>query len=153
MSATALYAPDLRALPRERWAAALTDYYRDGLTGWMGLEILELEPGHVAGRLELRDELMRSPGGVVHGGALIAVADSFAGWGCLASLPDGVESFVTSELKANLVASAGLPDALSCVGRMLHGGRTTQVWDVTVARESDGRALAHFRCTQHLLAG
>ncbi len=35
---------------------------------------------------------------------------------------------------------------------MLHGGRTTQVWDATVRRESDGRTIALFRCTQYLLA-
>jgi acyl-coenzyme A thioesterase PaaI-like protein len=33
---------------------------------------------------------------------------------------------------------------------MLHGGRSTQVWDATVSR-SDGRPIAHFRCTQYLL--
>jgi acyl-coenzyme A thioesterase PaaI-like protein len=35
--------------------------------------------------------------------------------------------------------------------RMIHGGRTTQVWDVEVIAESTGKTLAHFRCTQMLL--
>jgi hypothetical protein len=35
---------------------------------------------------------------------------------------------------------------------MAHGGRTTQVWDATVRRESDLKVLALFRCTQYLLA-
>jgi acyl-coenzyme A thioesterase PaaI-like protein len=36
---------------------------------------------------------------------------------------------------------------------MAHGGRTTQVWDATVRRESDMKVLALFRCTQYLLEG
>jgi uncharacterized protein (TIGR00369 family) len=151
MSATALFAPDLRALPRDRWAATLTEHYRSGLPGFLGLEVLEIEPGRIEGRIALRDDLMQTAGGILHAGTVVAFADSFAGWGCLASLPDGAVGFVTAELKVNLVASARQPDALTCAARLLHGGRTTQVWDVTVGRESDGRVLAHFRCTQHLL--
>jgi 1,4-dihydroxy-2-naphthoyl-CoA hydrolase len=52
----------------------------------------------------------------------------------------------------DLVASARQPDTLSGVGLLVDDGRMTQVWDLTVARESDGRVLAHFRCTQHLVA-
>jgi 1,4-dihydroxy-2-naphthoyl-CoA hydrolase len=153
MSATAatLTAPDLRALPRERWAGALTDFYRSGLTGFLDIEVLDVEPGRLEARVVLRDELMRQAGEIVHAGTVVTLADSVAGWGCLTSLPDGVGAFVTGELKVNLVASARQPDALTACARMLHGGRTTQLWDVTVARESDGRAIAHFRCTQHLL--
>jgi uncharacterized protein (TIGR00369 family) len=97
--------------------------------------------------------MLQHSGGILHAGALVAVADSFAGWGCMASLPDGATGFVTAELKVNLVASTRAPDALACTATLLHGGRSTQVWDVTVSRESDARLLAHFRCTQQLLTG
>jgi 1,4-dihydroxy-2-naphthoyl-CoA hydrolase len=152
VSATELAPPDLRALPREAWPDALTDHYRSGLPGFLGLEILAIEPGYVAGRVALRDALMQTAGGILHAGTVVAFADSFAGWGCMASLPDGATGFVTSELKVNLIASTRAPDALTCAARILHGGRTTQVWDVTIARESDARVLAHFRCTQFLLS-
>jgi len=151
VTATALLAPDLRAHPRERWAAILTDHYRSGLPGLLGLEVSGIAPGRIDGRLALRDELLQHAGGILHAGTVVALADSLAGWGCLASLPEGATAFVTGELKANLVAGARGADALTAAGRLLHGGRTTQVWDVTVARESDGRVIAHFRCTQHLL--
>lgn len=95
---------------------------------------------------------MQTASGILHAGTVIAFADSIAGWGCLASLPDGADTFVTGELKVNMVASTRLPDTLTAVAIMIHGGRSTQVWDVTVARASDGRVIAHFRCTQHLLA-
>ncbi|HEY7631551.1 MAG TPA: PaaI family thioesterase [Thermoleophilaceae bacterium] len=66
---------------------------------------------------------------------------------------DGMNGFTTSELKSNFLRSAGPDDALRCEARVAHGGRTTQVWDATVTRESDGKVLALFRCTQYLLSG
>jgi 1,4-dihydroxy-2-naphthoyl-CoA hydrolase len=151
MSVTAIAPPDLRALPREDWACTLIDHYRSGLPGFLRVEILAIEPGRISGRVALRDALLQTAGGILHAGTVVAFADSFAGWGCMASLPEGATGFVTSELKVNLIASTTAPDALRCEARLLHGGRSTQVWDVAVTRESDGRTLAHFRCTQHLL--
>lgn len=57
-------------------------------------------------------------------------------------------------LREELMLGPGdyLPDVLICVARTLHGGSSTQVWDATVTRESDGREIGHFRCTQQLLA-
>lgn len=123
-----------------------------GLPGLLGFEALELAPGHVAARMPLRDELMLAAGDFLHAGTVVAFADTCAGWGCLASLPDGITGFTTSEVKVNFVATTRVPDGLACVATLLHGGRTTQLWDATVRRERDGRAVAHYRCTQHLLA-
>jgi 1,4-dihydroxy-2-naphthoyl-CoA hydrolase len=52
-------------------------------------------------------------------------------------------------LKTNFVATA-LDGTLSCESTLVHGGRTTQVWDATVTNEA-GKNLALFRCTQLLL--
>jgi uncharacterized protein (TIGR00369 family) len=144
--------PDLRNLEAEEWPAALAENQRSGLTGFLGYEVLELEPGHIEARLELRDELMLAAGDFLHAGTVVAFADSIAGWGCLASLPAGVTGFTTSEMKVNFVATTEMPDALLGSGRVLHGGRTTQVWDITVSRERDQRPIAHYRATQYLLA-
>jgi 1,4-dihydroxy-2-naphthoyl-CoA hydrolase len=152
MSATAEpLAPELRDLAPAERPAALTEFYKSGLPGFLGIELVSVGDGAIEGRLPLRDDLMQVAGGILHAGTVIAFADSLAGWGCLAAMPDGASAFVTAELKANMVASTRQPDVLTGVGILVHGGRSTQVWDVTVARESDGRALAHFRCTQHLL--
>jgi uncharacterized protein (TIGR00369 family) len=102
-------------------------------------------------RLPLRDDLMMAPGDFLHAGTVVAFADSCAGWGCLATLPEHAGGFTTSELKMNLVGTTRVPDALIGVATLVHGGRSTQVWDTTVTRESDGRAVGHFRCTQYLL--
>jgi uncharacterized protein (TIGR00369 family) len=55
------------------------------------------------------------------------------------------------ELKTNFLRSAREGDGLRCTATLAHGGRATQVWDAVVARESDGRDVALFRCTQYLL--
>ncbi|HEY6758819.1 MAG TPA: PaaI family thioesterase [Baekduia sp.] len=151
IAAAAAVAPDLRALPEDAWPEELTAFYRSGLPGLLGIEITAISPGCIEARLPLHDGLMQTAGGILHAGSVVAFADSLAGWGCLASLPDGATAFVTGELKINMVASTRQPDVLTAVGILVHGGRSTQVWDVTVARESDARPLAHFRCTQHLL--
>ena len=143
--------PDLRELPQEQWAAALTENLRSGLTGFLDYEVLSFEGGQIEARLELRDDLMMSAGDFLHAGTVVAFADSCAGWGTLATLPEHAEGFTTAELKVNLVGTTQTPDALICVARLVHGGRSTQVWDATVSRERDGRPVGHFRCTQFLL--
>jgi len=143
--------PDLRTLPRERWATAMRENLRTGFSGWLDFETISFKPGRMEARLPLRDQLMMAAGDFLHAGTVVAFADSCAGWGCLASLPDGIAGFTTLELNVNLVATARVPDALRCVAQLRHGGRTTQVWDATVSRESDGRPVGHFRCTQYLL--
>ena len=104
--------------------------------------------GSVRMRLQLREELL-APNGYLHAGTVVGLADSACGYGCMASLPEGATGFTTIELKANFLATSR-EGTLSCESRLLHGGRTTQVWDATVERD-DGKTLAVFRCTQLLL--
>jgi 1,4-dihydroxy-2-naphthoyl-CoA hydrolase len=144
--------PDLRTLPQEVWPEVLEEHFEAGLPGLLGLEILEIEPGRVVGRLPLRDAVMQTAGDYLHGGTIVAFADSCAGWGSMASLPPGRAGFTTIDLSTSFVATTKVPDALLCVARLVHGGRTTQIWDATVTRERDGREIAHLRATQFLLA-
>ena len=120
------------------------------LPGLFGLDVLRVEPGELEARMELKPEFM-APNGYLHAGAVVSMADTCCGYGCLASLPEGKTGFTTSELKSNFLRSAGPDDALVCVAQLVHGGRSTQVWDATVRRESDMKVLALFRCTQYLL--
>ena len=123
---------------------------RDRLPGLLGVQIDEIQEGRVRMHLMLRPELL-APNGYLHAGTVVALADSACGYGCIASLPEGASGFTTVELKANFLRSAQSGDALRCNATLAHGGRTTQVWDATVTRESDRRDLALFRCTQYLL--
>lgn len=118
------------------------------LPGLIGIEVDEIEVGHVRMHLPLREELL-APNGYLHAGTVVALADSACGYGCIASLPDGASGFTTIELKTNFLGTA-LSGTLTCESKRIHGGRTTQVWDAAVKDES-GKTLALFRCTQFLL--
>jgi 1,4-dihydroxy-2-naphthoyl-CoA hydrolase len=121
---------------------------RDRLPGLLGVEIDEIEEGHVRMHLHLRRELL-APNGYLHAATVVALADSACGYGCIASLPDGATGFTTIELKTNFLRTV-LEGTLHCESHRVHGGRTTQVWDATVTDDA-GKMLALFRCTQLLL--
>ncbi|MGY3493798.1 uncharacterized protein (TIGR00369 family) [Bradyrhizobium sp. USDA 4502] len=77
------------------------------------------------------------------------MADTACGFGCLASLPDGAIGFATGELKINFIGAAR-EGGMSCEARLVHAGRTTQVWDAEIRSEATGKTIALFRCTQML---
>jgi 1,4-dihydroxy-2-naphthoyl-CoA hydrolase len=114
----------------------------------VGIEVEEAADGRALGRLEIRAEHL-APNGYLHAGAVVTLADTVCGFGCVGSLPDGAVGFTTIELKTNFLGTAR-EGALLCRGELVHGGRTTQVWDGTVARD-DGKTIALFRATQLLL--
>jgi uncharacterized protein (TIGR00369 family) len=120
------------------------------LPGLLGIELVAIERGLVEARLPIEEQLL-APNDYLHAGTVVTLADSCCGMGCIVSLPEDASGFTTVELKANFLRSAQAGDALRCQATLAHGGRTTQVWDATVSRESDGRELALFRCTQYLL--
>jgi len=119
------------------------------LPAYVGIEFDLIEAGHVRSHLVVRPESV-APNGYLHAAAMVALADTACGLGAVASLPDGAVSFTTIELKANFLGTAS-EGVLLCAAELVHGGRTTQVWDARVTREADGRLVALFRCTQLLL--
>lgn len=121
------------------------------LPGLFGIETTEVHTGLLRSRLPLREELM-APNGYLHAATVIALADTSCGYGTFASLPDGAENFATIELKSNFTGTAR-SGVISCEARLVHGGRTTQLWDATVTDEETGQEICHFRCTQMILYG
>ena len=119
------------------------------LPGLIGIEFLDVGRGRVTSRLTVRPELT-APNGYLHAATVIALADSSCGYGTVASLPDGARGFTTVELKSNFFGTV-LEGGIACEATLVHGGRTTQVWDARVTDEANGRAIALFRCTQMLL--
>ncbi len=115
--------------------------------GLLGIEVLEIAAGRALLRLPVRDELL-APNGYLHAGAVVTLADTACGYGCVASLPAGAQNFTTVELKSNHLGTAR-EGVIEAEAVMQHGGRSTQVWDATV-RQGD-KTLALFRCTQMLL--
>jgi 1,4-dihydroxy-2-naphthoyl-CoA hydrolase len=121
---------------------------RGRLPGLLGVELDEVEAGHVRMHLELRPELL-APNGYLHAGTVVGLADSACGYGCIASLPEDATGFTTIELKTNFLATA-LEGTIRAESHLVHGGRTTQIWDANV-NDDNGKTLALFRCTQLLL--
>ncbi|MCE2917048.1 MAG: PaaI family thioesterase [Rubrivivax sp.] len=120
-----------------------------GLPGHLGMVFTRIGGDEVRGEMPVRQELM-APNGFLHAGALVALADTCAGYGCRASVPAEATGFTTIELKTNHLATA-TEGTVECVARPLHAGRTTQVWDATVTHRESGRTLVQFRCTQLVL--
>src|ERR1041384_8252313 len=111
------------------------DRIRDSFPGRLGAEGVRIEEHEVEGRLVVDDRHLH-PGGYVHGGVWVAFADTVAAWGTLRNLPPG-HDFTASELKTNVFAAARAGDVLTAVGRPVHVGRRTHVWEVRTA--SNGR--------------
>lgn len=120
------------------------------LPGYLGLEWLVLESGRTEGRLKVK-KIHMAPNGYLHAASVIALADSASGIGCMRSLPPGANSFTTIELKSNFLGTAREGESISCIARLTHGGRTTQIWDAEVTNENTKKSVALFRCTQLLL--
>ena len=127
----------------------LNDRGTGTLPGLLGVEILEVEQGRLVGRLELREDLL-APNGYLHAATIVALADTSCGYGCFTNLPGDAQGFTTVELKSNFLGTKR-EGTIECEATLVHGGRTTQVWDATVTDEESGKSLALFRCTQMIL--
>lgn len=117
------------------------------LPGHLGIRILQVARGEVRASLAVRPELM-APNGFLHAGSVVTLADTCCGYGCIASLPEGAQSFTTVELKSNHLGTAR-DGEIECHATAAHLGRTTQVWDAVVTHQ--GKTIALFRCTQMVL--
>jgi uncharacterized protein (TIGR00369 family) len=136
--------------PHPRTAADFNRISSGRLPAHLGVEILSVAPGEVRARMQV-EAFHLAPHGYLHAASVVAPADTACGFGCISSLPDGGR-FTTIELKANYL-STQTTGSVACTATMVHGGRTTQLWDATVVGEDSGRTLALFRCTQLLLSG
>src|SRR3954466_15568813 len=112
--------------------------------GQLGLEVLSTGRDGATGRLDAERRDLR-PGGFVHGGVWVSLADTVAAWATIPNLRPGSD-FSTAEMKTNLFGVAREGDVLDATALPLHVGRRTQVWEVRV--EVDGKLAALFVCTQ-----
>jgi uncharacterized protein (TIGR00369 family) len=129
--------------------AQLQEMGSSGFPGLLGIEFPAADAGRVTARLALEEKHM-APNGYLHAGTVVGFADSACGYGCILNLPDGATGFTTVELKTNFLRSAQAGATIDCDARLVHGGRTTQLWDATVT-DQVGRTMALFRCTQLVL--
>ncbi len=119
------------------------------LPGLIGIRFTAVAENSVEAELDIRPELV-APNGYLHAATVIALADTAAGYGCIAHLPDGAQSFTTIELKSNFLGTARA-GTIACVATPVHLGNATQVWDAVVSDKANGKKIALFRCTQMIL--
>ncbi len=116
----------------------------------LGIDWAELRKGFARGWIDIGKRHL-APNGYLHAATVVALADTACGYGCMMSLPEGADGFTTLELKTIFIGTT-LQGRITCEARLIHGGRTTQVWDAEVTGEATGKKIALFRCTQMLLA-
>src|SRR6187549_1821882 len=106
---------------------------------FMDMRMTQVTPECVRAELLVREEL-GNRNGVLHGGALMALADNLGGTATIANLKDG-QTTTTIESKTNFFAAIPVGSVAKAECLPLHRGRTTMVWQTRVTRE-DGKLAA-----------
>jgi 1,4-dihydroxy-2-naphthoyl-CoA hydrolase len=113
----------------------------------LGIQLVEVTRERVVAQLAIRDEL-RTVGGSLHGGTLMALADTVGATATVLNLPAGATT-TTLESKTNFFA-AGRAGTVRAEATPLHRGKRTMVWQTRVTDES-GRLLSLTIQTQMVL--
>jgi uncharacterized protein (TIGR00369 family) len=115
---------------------------------FLGIKITSVTPERVTAELPVRDDFNNRLG-IMHGGAIMALADNLGGTATTANLKPG-QSTTTIESKTNFFAAVPVGDIAYAETTPLHRGRTTMVWQTRVTR-GDGRLCAIVTQTQLVL--
>src|ERR1700737_2010849 len=107
--------------------------------GLIGIELLEARPELVRGRLEWAPERCTA-GGLMHGGAVMGLADTCGGVCAFLNLPDGAAGTATIESKTNFLRAVR-EGTITARTRPLHAGRSLIVLESELSRE-DGTLVA-----------
>ena len=104
----------------------------------MGVEIVERSKARVRGRLTVREDLCTA-GGILHGGAFMAFADTLGAIGGVMNLPPGART-TTLESKTNFLGSAMVGTVVEGETTPLHVGRRSSVWQTRIT-SPEGKLL------------
>jgi 1,4-dihydroxy-2-naphthoyl-CoA hydrolase len=115
----------------------------------LGIELEAAAAEEVRGRLAWSEERC-TVGGVMHGGALMAFADSLGGICAFLNLPEGAQTATTTSSSVFVRAVRG--GDVTAVSRPLHVGGTAIVVQ-TDLRDDDGKRVAQVTQTQAVLGG
>ncbi len=118
-----------------------------GLVAHLGIEFVEVSAERVVARLSVTDKLLTTTG-VVHGGTLMALADTIGAAGTVANLAEGQRT-ATLESKTNFIAGCK-SGVIQAVATPIHKGRRTQVWETRITDEA-GKLLSVTTQTQMIL--
>jgi uncharacterized protein (TIGR00369 family) len=114
----------------------------------MDVRFVEASPEKVVASLEVREDLCTA-GQIIHGGALMAFADTVGAAATILNLPDGAGT-TTLESKTNFLRGAAVGSTLIATATPVHRGRRTQVWQTRIETD-DGKLVALITQTQMVL--
>ena len=113
--------------------------------GLMGVKLVELTPERVVAHLLVRPDLCTA-GGIMHGGAYMAFADTLGAIGTVVNLPTGKRT-TTTDSSTKFIGGAKVGTTVVGESVALHRGRTTMVWQTTV-KSAEGKLCAVVSQTQ-----
>ena len=114
-----------------------------------GVAFTEAGKDRVVARMLVRPDLC-TLGHTIHGGALMALADSVGAAATVINLPDDAKGTTTIESKTNFIGGAKEGTTVIATATPVHRGRRTQVWQTRLESE-DGKLLAVVTQTQLVL--
>jgi|SRR5579872_2836591 1,4-dihydroxy-2-naphthoyl-CoA hydrolase len=115
---------------------------------FLGIEFMSVEPEKLVAKMAVRPEFTGA-NDRIHGGVLMAFADTIGGFATFVNLPDGSNGTTTMESKTNFIRPTQTGAILIATATSLHKGRRTQVWTTRI--EDDGRLVAVVTQTQIIL--
>ena len=114
----------------------------------LGIQFVSASPDKIVAEMTVRDELCTIPT-VLHGGAIMAFADTLGAMGTIVNLPQGAAT-TTIESKTNFVAPAPVGTRLTGEATAVHRGRRTMIWQTRISTP-EGRLVALVTQTQLVL--
>jgi 1,4-dihydroxy-2-naphthoyl-CoA hydrolase len=114
----------------------------------IGIRFTSAAPDRVTAELEVREDLCTNPA-ILHGGAVMAFADTLGAAATILNLPEGAGT-TTIESKTNFLAPAPVGSRVVGETTPIHRGRRTMVWQTRISNEA-GRTLALVIQTQMVL--
>ena len=115
----------------------------------LGIAFVDAQADRVVAKMLVREDLC-TVGSVVHGGAIMALADTVGAAATIINLPEGARGTATIESKTNFIAPAPGGTTVTATASAVHRGRRTQVW-TTRLEADDGRLVAVVTQTQIVL--
>src|ERR1700745_2112103 len=97
----------------------------------LGIEVISASPDKIVAEMQVREDLCTSPA-VLHGGAIMAFADTLGALGTIVNLPQGAGT-TTIESKTNFVAQAPVGTRVIGETTPVHRGRRTMIWQTRIS--------------------
>ena len=116
--------------------------------GLMGVRLVTVEPERVVAELRVRPDLC-TIGGILHGGASMAFADTLGAVGTVINMPQGKRT-TTTDSSTKCIGGARVETTVTGECVALHRGRTTMVWQTSI-RSAEGKLCAVVTQTQLVL--